>query len=338
MEDNAKKLKTLLDAVNTYADLNKALEEAADSRWPNGVLCTHCGAENPMFLKTRRIWKCSKCRKQFSFKAGTVFEDSPLGLDKWLPAVWLIANNRNGISSWELSRALGVTQKSAWFMLHRIRLAMQDDLSGGTLGGEVEVDETYIGGKARNMHKHKKEKIQKEGGYQNNKAIVIGMLERREGKKGKKGSRVRATVAPDTKIDTMQETVLGHVKQGTHLYSDEAGKRWEMPNEFNLHDFINHLESYVEGNVHTNGIENFWSLLKRGLNGTYISVEPFHLFRYVDEQAFRFNNRLDENGEKIPDYDRFKKALSQVVGKRIMYKELIGKEAATPSDSEEVPF
>ena len=171
MEDKAKQLKTLLDAVNEFADLDKALDEAAESRWPNGVSCPRCGGENPSYLKTRRIWKCSKCRKQFSFKAGTVFEDSPIGLDKWLPALWMIANCRNGTSSWELHRAIGVTQKTAWFMLHRIRLARQDDLTGGMLGGEVEVDETYIGGKARNMHKGKKEKILNDGGYQVNKAV-----------------------------------------------------------------------------------------------------------------------------------------------------------------------
>ena len=133
----------------------------------------------------------------------------------------------------------------------------------------------------------------------------------------------------------MQETVFGNVAKGTQLCSDEAGEKWKMREEFE-HDMVNHLECYVEGNVHTNGIENFWSLLKRGLGGTYISVEPFHLFRYVDEQAFRFNNREHEDGSKIPDYERFKKALSQVAGKRIMYKELIGKEEL-PSE-EKIPF
>ena len=333
MEDNAKKLKTLLDAVKVYADLDTALAEAADSRWPNGVLCPRCGAENPNFLKTRRIWKCSKCRKQFSFKAGTVFEDSPIGLDKWLPALWMIANDRNGISSWELHRAIGVTQKTAWFMLHRIRLAMQDASGGGMLGGEVEVDETFIGGKARNMHSKKRKAMQKNGRNLGNKSVVIGLLERRT--PTKKTSKVRAQVAPDRVATTMQGAVLGNVEKGSQLYSDEAGKGWKMREEYE-HDMVNHLETYVEGNVHTNGIENFWSLLKRGLGGTYVSVEPFHLFRYVDEQAFRFNNREYENGQKVPDYERFKKALGQVVGKRITYKELIGKEGETNPPEE--PF
>lgn len=150
------KPKTLVEAVKEYGNADKALDEVADSRWHESVVCPHCGTDSPMFLKTRRIWKCSKCRKQFSIKAGTVLEDSPIGLDKWLPAIWMVANNRNGVSSWELHRALGVTQKTAWFMLHRIRLAMQDDKKGGKLSGEIEIDETFIGGKARNMHKAKK--------------------------------------------------------------------------------------------------------------------------------------------------------------------------------------
>jgi transposase-like protein len=200
---------TLLEAIKAYADIDFALGESADSRWPKGVSCAHCGADSPMFLKTRKIWKCSRCRKQFSFKAGTVFEDSPIGLDKWLPAVWIIANARNGVSSHELGRSIGVTQKTAWFMLHRVRLAMQDDLTGGMLNGEVEVDESYIGGKVRNMHKSRKLKVQREANSQKgDKAIVLGILERASEKKNK---RVRATVVPDRKKNTMQAEVAGVV-------------------------------------------------------------------------------------------------------------------------------
>src|SRR4051794_9023475 len=174
-----RKPRTLLEAVKQYADVDSSLDEVVDSRWPKGVFCPHCRADNPMFLKTRRIWKCSVCRKQFSIKAGTVMEDSPISLDKWLPAIWMVANSRNGISSWELHRALGVTQKTAWFMLHRIRLAMQDDRKGGKLSGQVEVDESYIGGKARNMHKsHKAKKLEGKGGGMAGKVAVQGILER----------------------------------------------------------------------------------------------------------------------------------------------------------------
>lgn len=329
-----RKPETLIEAVKAYADQDKSLAEVADSRWKENVVCPHCQADNPMFLKTRKIWKCSACRKQFSIKAGTVFEDSPIKLDKWLPAVWLIANSRNGISSWELSRALCVTQKTAWFMLHRVRLAMQDDLSGGMMGGEVEVDETFIGGKARNMHKGRKARMMNghRGGPGGNKTIVLGILERASEGKPK---RVRTSIIGDRKNATIGPEVAAHVELGTQIHSDELGASWGMPGKYE-HEIVNHLETYVDGNVHTNGLENFWSLLKRGVNGTYVSVEPFHLFRYVDEQAFRFNTRKDALGEIISEYNRFKLALSQIVGKRLTYKALTGKEAETASA--EVPF
>jgi hypothetical protein len=273
-----------------------------------------------MFLKTRKIWKCSKCRKQFSFKAGTLLEDSPIGLDKWLPAIWMIANARNGVSSHELGRSLGVTQKTAWFMLHRIRLAMQDDLTGGMLNGEIEIDESFIGGKARNMHKDRKMRAQKNGGQKGDKAIVLGILERK--------GRVRATVIPDRGKKTIKDVVKENVQVGSELHTDEFSWGWYRGDDF-THQVINHAEKYVDGNVHTNGIENFWSLLKRGIGGTFVSVEPFHLFRYIDEQAFRYNNRKDSDGEVLSDYVRFKTALSHVVGRRLTYKELIGKEGET---------
>jgi transposase-like protein len=224
-------------------------------------------------------------------------EDSPIGLDKWLTAMWLVSSNLNGVSSWELHRALGVTQKTAWFLLHRIRLAMQDDLTGGNPGGEAEVDETSIGGKARNMHQDKKRRlmIESKGAGLNagfGKAIVFGMVER--------DGRVRASVIPDRTKATIRPIVRKSVEPGAVIHSDEHGDNWRMDDEY-VHQIVNHLKTYAEGNVHTNGIENFWSLLKRTVRGTYVSVEPFHLFRYVDEQAFRFNNRLP-----MDDGDRFK--------------------------------
>lgn len=250
-------------------------------------------------------------------------EDSPLGMDKWLTAMWLVASNRNGISSWELHRALGITQKTAWFLLHRIRLAMQDELTGGSLSGEVEIDETFIGGKARNMHKDRKHRVQKEGRNLGGKAIVMGMLER--------GKTVRATVIPDRTKATMQPIVLANVERGAEVFSDEHASNWRMDEEYK-HNVINHLEAYAAGNVHVNSMENFWALLKRSIGGTYVSVEPFHLFRYVDEQAFRFNNRLP-----MHDADRFSYLVRKVVGKRLTYAELTGKTEAGPSQEEE-PF
>ncbi len=284
-------------------------------RWSKGIVtCPTCGSTKVKFQPKHNRWQCSghHQQRQFTLKTGTIFEDSPIGLDKWLPAMWLISSNRNGISSWELHRTLGVTQKTAWFMLQRIRLAMQDSLTGGMLAGEVEVDETYIGGKARNMHKDRKRKVQAEGRNTGGKTVVLGILER--------GGKVRASVVPDRTKPVMQEHVRAHVEQGSEIHSDEAGHHWRMDDEYE-HKIVNHLQTYVDGNVHTNGMENFWSLLKRGINGTYVSVEPFHLFRYVDEQAFRYNNRLP-----MSDADRFGCLVRKIVGKRLTYAQLIGKE------------
>lgn len=182
MADTLDNIKTLQEAVIYFSDKDRCLSYIASKRWPNGPVCPRCGFNKAGFMPSRRIWKCKNpgCRKQFSVKVGTIMEDSPLGLDKWLVGIWLIVDAKNGISSCEIARALGITQKSAWFLLHRIRLAMQT----GTfekLSGEVEADETYIGGKARNMHQDKrKEKIKGSGGA--GKTIVLGALER--GQKG----------------------------------------------------------------------------------------------------------------------------------------------------------
>lgn len=304
------KPKTLMEAIKHYADADNALSEMADSRWSKGVTCQHCGAEKPMFLKTRRIWKCSKCRKQFSIKTKSVFEDSPIALDKWLTAVWMVANCKNGVSSYEIARDLGVTQKTAWFMLHRIRLAMQDETTGGKLSGEVEVDETFIGGKARNMHvSERKRRITGTG--TKDKTAVMGILER--------GGKVRAAVVPSRRKAVLQEEVRKHVEAGSALYSDALLSYEGLASDY-AHQVVDHATQYVDGRVHTNGLENFWSLLKRGISGTYVSVEPFHLFRYLDEQMFRFNNRKD-----LDDKGRFDLTISQIVGKRLTFAELTGK-------------
>ena len=313
------KPKTLMQAIKHYSDADAALGEVADSRWPKGVSCQHCGAENPMFLKTRRIWKCSKCRKQFSIKTKSVFEDSPIGLDKWLAATWMIANCKNGISSYEIMRAIGVTQKTAWFMLHRIRLAMMDD-DGNKLSGEVEADETFVGGRIQNMHrKSKRLERAKTAGTNWNKTIVLGLLQR--------DGNVRAAVAPSRNKHHIEPYLRDNVEAGSKLYTDDLPVYGHVAPELDR-EFVNHLESYVQGRVHTNGMENFWSLLKRGLKGTYVSVDPAHLQAYVDEQVFRFNNRKDAD-----DFDRFKLLLSQIVGRRITYAQLIGKEGETEPTS-----
>jgi transposase-like protein len=307
--------KTLQAAIIYFADPDNCLNYLVARRWPNGVACPNCDRKDVTFIAARRVWQCKARhpKAQFSVKVGTIFEDSPLSLSKWLPAVWMIASCKNGISSWELHRALGVTQKTAWFMLHRIRLAMQE--GDGKLSGEVEVDETFIGGKARNMHaKDRKKKIHGTGGT--DKAMVLGMVER--------GGKVRATVVERRTKSELQAHVRQTVEAGAAIFSDEL-KSYEGLDDDYKHAVINHAIEYVNGNTHTNTIENFWSLLKRGLHGTYVSVEPFHLFRYIDEQAFRYNNRNDMN-----DGDRFSAVVSQIAGKRLTYSELTGKVGETP--------
>ncbi len=309
---------TLKEAVEYFSNPDNCREYLVSRRWPNGVACPACGSRRVAFLAAHNKWQCSSRhpQRQFTLKTGTVFEDSPLGLDKWLMVTWMAANCKNGVSSWEIHRSVGVTQKTAWFMLHRVRLAMQDENTGGMLGGEVEVDETFIGGKARNMHADKRaEKIKGRG--PEGKSIVAAVLER--------GGKVRAKVVTKRKKKDLQALVREHVEPGSAIFSD-ALLSYEGLSADYAHQVIDHAEAYVNGNVHTNGMENFWSLLKRGINGTYVSVEPFHLFRYVDEQAFRFNTRLDEDGEKISDGERFSMVVTKIVGKRVTYRELIGEE------------
>jgi transposase-like protein len=289
---------TLVEVVRYFSDPDTCLSFMVSLRWPDGVVCPRCGSREVTFLANARVWKCrvKHDHQKFSIKVGTVMEDSPIGLDKWLPAIWLLVNAKNGTSSYELHRALGVTQKTAWFLLHRIRLAMQQ----GTfekMSGQVEADETSIGGLARNMHKDKKAK-KITGTGSSGKAIVMGLLERHGidksqkiidtiGTEEKKGSRVRAKVVPNTDKETLHGEVKEHIKPGSELFTDAHISYRGLDPEY-VHQFVDHAEAYVKDQVvHTNGLENFWSLLKRGIKSTYVSVEPFHLTRYVDEQAFR---------------------------------------------------
>jgi transposase-like protein len=320
---------SLQEAIVYFSNPENCREYMIARRWPNGVTCPKCGSANVIFMEKYNRWHCRDKHEapQFTLKTGTIFEDSPLGLDKWLTAMWMVVNCRNGVSSYEIHRTLKITQKSAWFMDHRIRLALQQGslvkLGGGM--SEVEVDETFIGGKARNMHKSvRKRRISGQGRNLQDKTMVMGMMER--------GGHVRTEILSDRLADTLKDTLDRHVLPGTFVYSDEY-QAYKVLDDDYVHEFVNHMESYVNGRVHTNGIENFWSLLKRGLNGTYVSVEPFHLFRYLDEQAWRYNHRKDNRGNKLNDGQRFSIALSQIVGKRITYKELTGKteDAASPA-------
>jgi len=310
--------KSLQEAIVFFSNPDNCIDYLAIRRWPDGVVtCPTCNSVKVKFGEKRRTWTCSAhhVKREFSIKIGTVMEDSPIPLDKWMTATWLVTNCKNGISSYEIARDVKVTQKSAWFMLHRIRLAMQDDFFGSKLGGEVEVDETFIGGKARNMHKSRKvgRGFEKRGGT--GKTVVMGMLER--------SGRIKTKVLADRNRQILHTEILANVEEGSNVITDEYGPYCGLSEKY-VHDVINHAEAYVNGRVHTNGIENFWSLLKRGLSGTYVSVEPFHLFRYLDEQMFRYNNR-----KNLDDAGRFDLAISQIVGKRLTFAELTGKVGET---------
>ena len=306
--------RTLQEAITHYANEDNALAFMVRMRWPEGITCPRCGSAEHSFLSTRRIWKCKGCKKQFSVKVGTIFEDSPLKLSTWLPAVWLITNAKNGISSCEIARSLGVTQKSAWFMLHRIRLAMQ----AGTLEkieGEAEVDETFIGGLEKNKHS---ERRRRSGRGPVGKAIVMGILER-GGADGT--SKVRAKVIHNTDKDTLHNEVRSNVAPGSEVHTDAHPSYSGLSDveEKYVHEVINHSVEYVRDTVTTNRIENFFSCLKRTLKGTYIAVEPYHLGAYLDEQITRFNLR------KGTDATRFESVAGATKGKRITWKELIAR-------------
>jgi transposase-like protein len=321
--------KTLLQAIQYFSDEQTCIDAVASMRWPDGPVCPECDTPNPYYIKTQKRWKCRECRIQFSVKRGSIFEDSPISLSKWLPALWLLVNCKNGVSSWELHRDLGVTQKTAWFMLHRLRLVIKTPETGlqvgGPDGGGVEVDETFVGGKAKNMHKSRRLAINrihnqvprwKQTDRYPGKTAVMGILDRDT-------RQIRARVVPNVRRETLQGEILKNVKRGSAVFTDEAVAYNALKQEF-IHETVNHLEGYVKGRVHTNGLENFWALTKRTLAGTYVAVEPFHLDRYVDEQVFRYNNRATKDNP-LTDSDRFLLALSQVADKRLTYAELTGK-------------
>jgi transposase-like protein len=309
--------KTLLEAVRYFADPDTAHAFFVQVRWPNGVKCPRCLSDAVAYMPKYRRWVChaKHPKRQFSAKVGTIFEDSPLPLEKWLPAVWMIANDKNGISSYELHRALGVTQKSAWFMLHRIREAMRTG-SFTRASGTIEVDETFIGGASQNMHKAERARRGiRRSPHASAKAIVLGMLERTS-----RGGRVRAKVIPDVKRTTLHREIREHVTSGSEIMTDAHAGYFGLGPDY-VHETIDHLVAYVRGKVHTNGLENFWSLLKRCLFGTYVNVDPSHLARYVDEEAFRYNERDRTDG------GRFMYALRGAPGRRLTYRALIAEPA-----------
>ncbi|HUX68840.1 MAG TPA: IS1595 family transposase [Terriglobales bacterium] len=327
--------KTLLEAVRFFGDADNCHAYLVAARWPDGVACPRCGSAAVKYSAKHRRWQCGTHheRRQFTLKTGTIFEDSPLSLSKWLSAMWMLANCKNGVSSHEMARTLGITQKSAWFMLQRIREGMRTTAPvpmGSPDGGEVEADETFVGPVPSRMHKSRRAKLQAERSKFTNsdpnrpryiaKTAVQGLLDR-------ESKQVHASVVRNAQRESLQAAILEQVAPGSRLYTDEHPAYCAFDGRY-IHEVVNHLQSYVRGRVHTNGIENFWSLLKRGLRGTYVAVEPFHLDRYLDEQVFRYNNRATK-GNPLNDADRMALAASQVAGKRLTYKALTGKEGET---------
>ncbi len=252
MSDTLALPKTLQQAVAYFSDPQRTFDYAVKLRWPDGkVTCPRCESQEHSFISTRRIWFCKGCKKQFTVKVGTIFEDSAIGMDKWMIAVWLIVNAKNGISSYEVGRALGITQKSAWFMMHRVRLALhgpKDSVQLGGRGVEVEVDETFIGGAARFMHADKRKRVITGRGPKD-KPAVMGILER--------GGKVRAMVVPNRRKHELQSQIKTHVAAKSAIYTDALLSYWGLGNQDFVHQTIDHAERYVDGQVHTNGMENF---------------------------------------------------------------------------------
>lgn len=316
---------TLIEAVTYFSDHGRAHEHFVKVRWPNGMACprTGCGSADDIRSFTsgkRKRFRCMECKRDFTAKVGTIFEDSPLGLDKWLPAIWLLSNAKNGISSCELAKALGVTQKTAWFMLHRIRLAMRLGSFEEPLSGRVEADETFVGGKQRTKWRSRAGFRKLEHGPGTGKTTVLGMVQRSP-QKG--GSRVRAFVVPDHSKKSLLPRIYKNILPGSILYTDALRSYRDAGADY-VHHFIDHSVKYVEGHVHTNTIENFWACLKRSLNGTYIAPRAFHLEAYVNEQVFRFNERGGN------DAQRFMTTTKAVDGKRLTLRQLHSRNPKRP--------
>lgn len=304
MENDLYIPKTLHEAIQYFSDPDTAHNFVVALRWPDVVTCPYCGGQRLSFLKSCRRWHCYGCKKRFSVKVGTIMEDSPLKLEIWMAAFWLITGAKNGISSCEVSRALGITQKTAWFLLHRIRHVM-DTGSMEKMKGHVEIDETAIGGLEKNKHEDMRKDV---GGGTGGKEIVIGFLER--------GGDVRTKHIQGMTQKTLKEEIRANIKPGADLYTDSWTGYKGIDMDYG-HQTVNHnIGQYVKGNATTNRIENYWSVLKRGLKGSYIHVSKEHLHRYLSEQEFRFNNR------QFTDRERFAVAIASTPGKRLTYKKL----------------
>lgn len=297
----------LVDLMQKFPDEKSCVEHLRAIRWKDGEYCPYCGNEKVYHFKDGKTFKCASCRKRFSIRVGTIFEDSPLPLQKWFVAIYLITSHKKGISSVQLAKDIGVTQKTAWFMLHRLRHAIKTKSFYRPLKNEVEVDETYIGGKEKNKHKSKRVEGS-QGRSTKTKTPVVGMVER--------NGKLKAKVVNDTKSKTIKDLIISNVVFGSKIITDEFRSYFGLDFLYQ-HLFVKHSEGeYVNGIAHTNTIENFWSILKRGIVGIYHFVSKKHLSRYLDEFTFRYNTR------GMTEEDRFNYLLANCNG-RLAYEQLI---------------
>lgn len=283
-------------------------------RWKNGAVCPYCGSVRVYDLKGGMRHKCGDCRLSFSIKVGTIFEDTKIQIRKWLAAIWLITSHKKGIASTQLARDIGVTQKTAWFMLHRLRHAARTRSFNRPLGGEVEVNETFIGGKHGNRHiSERRENAAAKGKKRSGiagKAIVMGLLER--------GGELRAGVIASTAQSELEPIVRHHVAEGAKVYTDEHRGYHDLRHGFDHQTVAHSRDEYVRGSVHTQSIEGFWSLLKRQIYGIHHWVSAKHLDQYVAEASWRYMLRKRADGARVTTL------LAQTDG-RLTYTMLIGK-------------
>lgn len=298
---------TLLAAMRYY-DAETARAYITSIKWPDGPCCPKCGSVNVAEIPTRARFRCRErgCRTQFSLITGTIMESTHLRLDQWIAAVWMIANCRNGVSSCEIARTIGCKQQSAWHLLHRVRHILAPETEG-QFKGEVEADETFVGGLFKFMSESRRKRAENNG-RPNGKSVVHAMKERETG-------MIRAEVIPAAKLEYVRDAVMENVAEGSTLYTDSA-RVYDWAAQVYKHETVNHNVEYVRGRCHTNGLENYFNCLRRGLKGTYIKAHHEHLTAYVNEQTYRFNRRKDS------DWQRFDRAMRQIVGKRLTYKEL----------------